>query len=571
MICTKCGQQLPEDSRFCENCGAPVGVVHPSSRQQASPGGGIDGGDARREKDSTNQPVAKNKAKPWIWIIVIVLVVLGCCVAVMGGGLIYLRNQGLSWRGVLSGGLEDPPAIPEVSINTPVPEAAEQTATQSETAELQNALPAEPILAVTTSGIWVVDAQTQKAAQISHEALDVSWNLNDGMSPDKKFFAFITGFSGASVNPMLVALDIENHTSILQLELTGPIIRPGMEGSHGDPAFEAYGAMQYTDNLAWSPDATRLAFVAARDGDSVDVYLFNRSDSSVTRLTDEAGHAAALHWSPDGQFLQYLSIETFGTGAGAVMQGLWVYDFQGQQAQLLETLDSGGENFLAWTDNSHFMIASWNRMCESYHLRLVNAARSYHQVIVDGCFTGAAYDPEQKFGMFSVTEFNSENCSCGEPMEAGVEIFGEGIGYPTVGEIGVKKFEQLNAYNIGFIPQGNLFTVYGDEGLQTIYSDNGSYSFNILPEVKSLAPYPSPSGDYWAWASPTRTGLWITENNSAPVELSPLFSGNPLWSQDGQTLYFFEYNRLFSASAPQFDTGTLVVEISDGEILGLVN
>ncbi len=114
------------------------------------------------------------------------------------------------------------------------------------------------------------------------------------MSPDKKFFAFITGFGGASVNPMLVVLDIENQTPILQLELTGPIIQPGMEGTHGDPAFEAYGAMQFSDNVAWSPDATRLAFVAARDGDSADVYLFNRSDHSVTRLTDEAGHAAAL-------------------------------------------------------------------------------------------------------------------------------------------------------------------------------------------------------------------------------------------------------------------------------------
>jgi flagellar basal body-associated protein FliL len=270
----------------------------------------IDSSDARREKDSANQPEATKKAKPWIWIIVIVLVALGCCVAVMGGGLIYLSNQDLDWRDVLSGGLEEPPAVPEVSINTPVSEAAEQPALQSETAELQNDLPAEPILAVTTSGIWMVDAQTKAAVQISHEALDVSWDLKDGMSPDKKFFAFTTGFSGASANPMLVVLDIENQTSILELELSGPIIRPGAEGEHGDPAFEAYGAMQYTDNLAWSPDATRLAFVAARDGDSADVYLFNRSDGSVTRLTDEAGHAAALHWSPDGQFLQYLSIDT---------------------------------------------------------------------------------------------------------------------------------------------------------------------------------------------------------------------------------------------------------------------
>ena len=570
MICAKCNKKLPEGSHFCEYCGTPVGAVHQPPLQQGSPGVGIDDGDTRREKNTMNQPKAKTSAKPWIWIIMTILVVLGCCLAVMGGGLIYMRNQDLGWQDVLTGGLQEPSIVPEVSVNTPIPEGTEQPVPEFETAEPQNDHPAETILAVTNSGIWVVDEQTHKAAQISHEPLDDAWNLYAGMSPDKKFFAFITGFSDASVNPMLVVLDIENRSSMLQLELTGPIIRPGMNGTHGDPAFEAYGAMQFTDNLAWSPDATRLAFVAAREGDSADVYIFNLFDSSIARLTDEAGHAAALHWSPDGQFLQYLSIHTFGTGAGAAMEGVGFYDFQSGQAQLLETPDSNGEDFLAWTDNGHFLIASRSRLCESYNLRLVNVERLFEQVIIENCFTAAAYDPEQKIGMFSVTEFNIRNCPCAEPMNgAGLLIFGEGIGIPVVGEIGVKKFEELTAYSIGFIPQGDLFTVYGDEGLQAIYYDK-YYSLNILPEVKGLTPYPSPTGDHWAWASRTQTGLWITENNSNPVELSSLFSGIPLWSQDGQTIYFFENNRLFSASAPQFDTGTLVAEISGEEIIGLV-
>ena len=42
-----------------------------------------------------------------------------------------------------------------------------------------------------------------------------------GVVPDKKFYAYITGFGGASINPMLVVLDIENKAPILKLELTG--------------------------------------------------------------------------------------------------------------------------------------------------------------------------------------------------------------------------------------------------------------------------------------------------------------------------------------------------------------
>lgn len=506
----------------------------------------------------------KTPTKAWVWIIGIVVIVLGCCcVAVAVGGSVYLFTQE---KAVSPSGLEEIPAAPSVSINTPSPQI------ETETPVAQSNLPTDYILAVTSSGIWVANEQTNDATQISHDPLDAPWDIKDGLSPDKKFFAYFTGFGGALVNPMLVVLDIEKQTSILQLELTGPIIQPGMDGTHGDPAFEAYGAMQFTDSFAWSPDGTRLAFVAARDGKSADIYLFNRSGNSVSRLTEEAGHATDLHWSPDGQLLQYLSVNTFGTGAGFNMEGLLVYSFQSKQTQLLETLESNGEDFLAWVDNSRFLINSTGLTCGgAYNLRLVDATNLDQHVIVGEGFTAAAYDPENKFGMFSVA-YNYDNCGSDEPLDTGLMIFGQGIGIPIVDEIGHKKFEQVIAYGVGFVPQGNLFTVYGDEGLKYIYY-KGQYGYNsleILPEVKGFMPYPSPTGEYWAWASRGKAGLWVTKNNSNPVELSQLFTGVPLWSQDGQTLYYFENNRIFASSAPQFSRGVLVVEIPGAEILGII-
>jgi hypothetical protein len=557
-------------------------VVFQPSNQQGSPGVVMGGGGMRREEISMKEPEAKKPAKPWIWIIVIALIVLGCCcAAVIGGGLIYLRNQGQSWQDMLPVGLEDLPntteALPEPKIDSPIPEEAAQPTSPDETMQEPGYLPEDYVLAVTSWGIWVVNEQTREAAQISYDPVDAPWDLNEGMSADKKFFAYITGFGGASDNPMLVVLDLVNQSTLLQLELSGPSIQTSMESTPGEPAFEAYSAIQSIGSLAWSPDGTQLAFVAARDGDSADVYLFNRSDHSVTRLTEEAGHAFGLYWSPDGQFLEYLSANSFGTGAGAEMEGLWVYDFQTQQAILLESLESNGEDFLGWMDNSRFLINSWGRLCGgAYNLRIVDTASFDQEVIVEEGFTAAAYDPENQFGMFSVA-YTYDNCGSSEPLDPGLMIFGEsvpvlGADGPIIGEIGRKKFEEIIAYGIGFIPQGNLFTVYGDEGLQYIYY-KGQYGYNsleILPEVKGLTPYPSPTGEYWAWASRGQAGLWITENNSNPVELSPLFSGVPLWSQDGQTIYFYENNRLFSASAPQFDTGVLVAETAGDEILGLV-
>ena len=590
MNCYKCGQPLIENSYFCENCGAPVNEEPPNiepvvlqSNQQSIPSVGMHTSIPKVGLIPDQQNPKKPKKRIG-WIILIIVLIIGClCVAGTGSVFIYLRNKNQSLQDLVSGLVKDQPGIPEVSENTPIPEITPipeeevQIIPQVETLETQSNVPVDAILVVTSSGIWAVDKQTNEAIQLSYDQVDApSWNPIEGMSPDKKYFSYITGFNGASINPMFVVLDVKNMKSILQLELTGPSIQPGMEGTHGDPVFEAFRAIEFDNSLAWSPDGTRLAFIAARDGDSADVYLFNPTDMSVSRLSDEDGHAADLHWSPDGQFLQYVSINAFGTGAGFDMESLWIYDFRIRAPQLLQVLDSNGENFLAWTDNTHFLINSWSLPCESYNLRLVNAERLLNQTIVEGSFTGSAYDPEQKTGYFSVTEFNTEfnydYCPYGdEPMQAGVYIFGEGIGYPIVGEMGVKKSEELNVTNIGFIPQGNLFTFYGDEGLQYIYY-KGKYGYGILeilPEVKGFVPYPSPTGDFWVWASRNMTGLWVTENNSNPVELSSNFSGVPLWSLDGQIIYFYENDQFFSANVPQHDVN-LIGEFSGDEILGVI-
>jgi hypothetical protein len=580
MICSNCGQSNPEGNSFCANCGATLNRVHANRDgfiQQPYQQVDSFGGGTRHPENPMGQQEPKKTKKTWLWGIAIILIIIACCcLATIGGGYFYLRNQGQTVQDLFSNELEELPVIPESSTNTPLPEETLENVPQIETVETQSDVPGDSILVVTSSGIWAVNDQTHETVQISFDQVDSSWDLNKGLSPDKKFFAFITGFGGASVNPMLVVLDIEKKAPIIQLDLTGPIIQPGMNDTHGDPAFEAFGAIQYTDSFSWSPDGTRLAFIAARDGDSADVYLFTTMDSSISRLSDEAGHATALHWSPDGQLLQYVSVNTFGTGAGFDMEGLWVYNFTGKEAQLLESLESNGEEFLAWEDNSRFWINSSSLTCGgAFNLRIVDAISSGQQVIVDQGFTAAAYDPENKFGMLSVA-YEYDNCGSSEPLDEGLMIFGEsvpvlGADGPVAGEIGFKKFEQMIAYGVGFIPAGNLFILYGDGGLQTIYY-KGQYGYNsleILPEVSGFVPYPALTGDFWAWASRNKTGLWVTENNSNPVELSASFSGVPLWDQDGQILYFFENKNLYSARAPQF-TAESLVELPWEEILGVI-
>lgn len=70
--------------------------------------------------------------------------------------------------------------------------------------------------------------------------------------------------------------------------------------------------------VAWSPDEQRLAFVAALDGPSGDVYAADVATWQVTRLSDEPTHVIHLTWSPDSRWVLHEGAEYLARAAGYV-------------------------------------------------------------------------------------------------------------------------------------------------------------------------------------------------------------------------------------------------------------
>ena len=509
----------------------------------------------------------KKRSKGWLWIVGVLLLLLVCCCIVGVGGYFYLDSRGATVQDLLPGSVLESQGDSLSTQVTLAPTVVDVPESEAPPAEADKPLPAmgDHLVVVTDSGVWLVDEGTGEAVQLTVSPLDAPWDLNEGMSPKEQSFAYLTGFGGASISPYLIVLDLAQQTTVLEVALTGPLSTPGIESIPGDPAFEATRAMESAGSLAWSPDGRFLAFSAAMDGDSADVYLYDSRDSSVTRLSDEMGHASDLHWSPDGRLIEYVSVESFGTGAGMAMVGLWAVDMQTREAVMLERLESGGEDFLGWADDSHFLIHSWGPACSGYNMRIVDAASGDQETVVEGCFSAAAYNPRDKVGLMSVADFNVENCMCGTPLA-------EAALYALYEDSEPVIMWYSEAYDIEYLPEGNVFAFQPVDEPYAVYSGLG-ISEVLPPEVTGLKPFPASPDGYWAWYSEVFSDasglLWVTLDKENPVLVTSNFSGTPAWGDNGQTIFYIEHNQLYKASAPDFVP--VAVPGVSGELKDVVN
>ena len=66
------------------------------------------------------------------------------------------------------------------------------------------------------------------------------------------------------------------------------------------------------DDLAWSPDSTRIAFSGTRDPDlssqdTADIYVVSVRDKAIKRLVDTKGPDRNPVWSPDGNQIAFVT------------------------------------------------------------------------------------------------------------------------------------------------------------------------------------------------------------------------------------------------------------------------
>jgi WD40 repeat protein len=141
----------------------------------------------------------------------------------------------------------------------------------------------------------------------------------------------------------------------------------------------------------WSPNGRYLAFVAATDGPSGDLYVFDIQTNTVNRLTDGNNQVGHLWWSPDGNWIVHEEISEFFSWK---VEAVWAVKYDGSEIRRLyipqlkfkqEILGwNSPHSFIAYDDTIGF------RICQ---IRYVDIITEEARIIFSGCSHNISWDP----------------------------------------------------------------------------------------------------------------------------------------------------------------------------------
>lgn len=131
------------------------------------------------------------------------------------------------------------------------------------------------------------------------------------------------------------------------------------------------------DAPCWSPDGTKIAFSAKKNG-NIDIYYMNADGSNIIRLTTNPAYDGGPSWSPDGSMLAF---ESERSGSSQVWRtnvekGNWGYNL----TQLTkDTSHKRVNNFLSWSPNGLWIAFEADRDRDDPEIYLANAVDGTNQ------------------------------------------------------------------------------------------------------------------------------------------------------------------------------------------------
>jgi len=414
--------------------------------------------------------------------------------------------------------------------------------------------PTGPWLVVsTTDGLWAANPDGSNLAQLTQGEF---WqgDLAGAVQPGGNQVVLLTSEGDRYHQLRLSLLSLPDGRIQKITDLTNPQTELGGDASPGDTSIEGVRAIADKTSYAWSPDGTKLAFIGLMDGPTAELYLYDTALNKITRVSQDDAQNFWPSWSPDGENILFFGADSFGTGAGYAMKGVWSANGDGTNVTWLYIPTSSGEELIGWRDNETAILDSWNPSCGSGELRLYNILTGYETVVEEGCFRTAAS------GRWGGAKSNAV-------------MFGkeDGLYLLPSDSSETQKLSDKQVESIRWDQAGYMFVVkYDDGSLSTYYSSDGQHE-----DAPAQAEEVSMFGIIWAWTNKYGEipGVWI----SGPgINIGQIFNGQasaPIWNSDDNTLFFFSGSEigtdLYRATFPNYYNDTTLVARLTGTIQGV--
>ena len=372
------------------------------------------------------------------------------------------------------------------------------------------------------------------------------------IQPKGNLVAVITSGADPYHNLALNLLSLPDGSMKKITDLSNPQTEPGPGEGPASNAMEAMRAISESPSYNWSPDGTKLAFIGAMDGPSVDVYLYDIASNSITRVSTDPAQDFYPTWSPDGNHLLFLGADGFGTGAGVVMNGVWSADGDGSNVTLLYPTTSAGELMIGWRDNETVVLETWSAANGPAHLRLYNIITKDTTILQDGYSLAAVADAGNLV-------LSTDAGAVLFTQDGGLYLLPSQESQPT-------QLSESQVDQIKWNRDSSMFEVRFNDGSLATFQSDGSHRQDSPADFSSggyapinLAMY----GLIWAWTEGNgdTPGVWI--NGPGLENIPQIYDGSavaPLWDPhnnltffSGSTLYRVTFDSYYTDLSPVID------------------
>lgn len=367
--------------------------------------------------------------------------------------------------------------------------------------------------------------------------------------------------------PVLRVLEIPTGKELAVVNLLpGQANDDSLEGEARSAADQVWAAVGVWNRPAWSPDGRWLAFNAAIDGPSADVYVYDTSTNTIERLTDGPDQSVDLAWSPDSAYIVHGVADSlyYGySGLGYGMVSAWAAppDPDKPVLRLYDHAFHGYEYILGWLGDRRYLGDSLDGdalgNCGYSGLRTIDIPDGPGPNLLAGSYSLRAFDAETGLMVLvlwpSLAEFD-----CPTSLDSGVYRFD----IDSRKAVRVPDVDPEPILSVTWSPQAGVFFLGGGDELLAIDPAGRVARYPTIENLFDTAPVVAPGGDQWVLANSFDGTMAIGTRAGALIPIEADQPQDAFWSLDAAWLFFFggELN-LSAAPAPGFES---VVVLRDG-------